>query len=141
MYAAGRVAGEEHAGLAVANGDQHLAGTRERDPATDQIGHDERHGRDDVEAALGGGQVQREAEDRLEVGEPVGAAQVHLVAVEHEPHAERQRLRDDREVHAADPAAKREIPERQAEEPGDEHDGGERERAALKRPARRAAAP
>src|SRR2546425_7168759 len=44
--------------------------------------------RSHVQPALGGGPVQWEAEDRREIGEAVGAAEVHLVPVEHEPRSE-----------------------------------------------------
>jgi hypothetical protein len=75
--------------------------------------------------------MQREAEDRLEVGQPVRPAEVHLVAVEYEPDAERERLRDDREVHAADPAPECQIAKGQPEERRDEHDGQQGEGAAV----------
>ena len=53
--------------------------------------------------------AQRRAEHRREVGQPVGAAGVRLLADEQGGRDERQRLGDDREVDAADPAATQQI--------------------------------
>ena len=102
-------------------GDQRLVGQDAR-PA--DLG---RHRRREDPVAVG------EAEHGLEAGEPIGAAEVHRVAVEREPGAQGQRLRDDREVHAADPATEREVAEREAEDGGHQDDRRQREGAGVER--------
>ncbi len=56
-----------------------------------------------------------EAEDVLEVGQPVVAAEAEIVAEEAEHQRERQRLRDDREIDAGDARAEREPAEHEGE--------------------------
>ncbi len=57
------------------------------------------------------GVVERHAEDALEVGEAVVAAEAGLVAEEQQHRGEGQRLRDDREVDALDARAEGEVAE------------------------------
>ena len=129
----GRVATEEHAGLAVADGHQHLPGGRADDPSAEQIGAAEEERGDHVEATLRPGRVEGEAEHGLEPAEPVGAPQVHGVAVEGEPRAEGEGLGDDGEVHAADAAAKREEAEDGGEQAGNENHREQGEPCAVER--------
>jgi hypothetical protein len=56
-----------------------------------------------------------EAEDVLEIGQPVVAAKAHVVAEEGEHQRKRQRLRDDREIDARHARAEREPAEHEGE--------------------------
>ena len=69
------------------------------------------------------------AENVLEVGEAVVAAESHVIAKEREHQREGKRLRDDREMHAAHTRAEREEAEEKSEDAGNEqhHEGGEDE--------------
>ncbi len=128
-----RVAGEEHASLAVADGDQHPARRGAGDVAAQEKGAAEAEGGGHVEPPLGRGAVQGEAEDGLEAAQPVGAAQVHRVPIEHQPRAQREGLGDDREVDPADAAAEREVAEHEREQRGHHHDREQSERHAVER--------
>ena len=64
------------------------------------------------------GRRDRHAEDALEVGEAVVAAEARLVAEEQQHRGEGQRLRDDREIHALDARAEREEAEHEGSRPG-----------------------
>ncbi len=112
----GRVAGEEHAVLAVADGDQHPTRRGAGDPPAHEEGPAQTDRGRDVESALGGRAVEAPAEDALEAAQAVGSPQVHRVAIEQEPRGEREGLRDDREVDAPDAAAEREVAEHVGEE-------------------------
>ena len=63
-----------------------------------------------------------EAEDVLEVGEAVVAAEAEIVAEEAEHQRKGQRLGDDREIDAGDAAAEREPAEHEGEQARHEHD-------------------
>ncbi len=62
-----------------------------------------------------------EAEDVLEVGQPVVAAEAEIVAEEAEHQRKGQRLRDDREIDAGDARAEREPAEHEGEHARHQH--------------------
>ena len=66
--------------------------------------------------------LQIEAQQFLEVGQAVVAAEAHLVAEEGEQQGEGHRLGDDREIDAGDAAAEGEPTEDEGEEAGDRDD-------------------
>jgi hypothetical protein len=59
---------------------------------------------------------------RLKSVKPLLPPKAHRVAEKEQHRGERQRLRDDREVHALDARAEREIAEHVGEQPGHQHD-------------------
>ena len=65
----------------------------------------QRHGRGDEQARARAVGLQVEAEDVLEVGQPVVAAEAHVVAEEGQHQGEGHRLGDDREIDAGDARA------------------------------------
>ena len=65
-----------------------------------------------------------EAQDVLEVGQAVVAAEAHVVAEEGEQQSEGHRLGDDREIDAGDAAAEGEPAERQRQHARHQHDHG-----------------
>ena len=80
-----------------------------------------------IEAEPGRGRLQVEAQQVLEVGEPVVAAEAHVVAEEREHQREGHRLGDDREIDAGDPGAEGEPAEHEGEQARhqDHHQHGE----------------
>ncbi len=106
-----------------------------------EVGEGEQHGGDDEESDARRVGLQVEAEQLLEVGEAVVAAEAHLVAEEREQERVGERLRDDREVHAGDARAEGEPPEDECQQAGSEHDHREREREDARSPTSTRAAP
>ena len=72
--------------------------------------------------AAGRCRLDVEAEDVLEVGEAVVAAEAEIVAEEGEHQGEGHRLGDDRQVDAGDPAPEGEPAEDEGERAGHQHD-------------------
>ncbi|KAG1250815.1 hypothetical protein G6F65_018588 [Rhizopus arrhizus] len=93
----------------VAYGGQHAAQLGLRDHARHDQGACQRRQRDPVQRGARAGRRDVEAQDALEVGKAVVAAEARVVAEEQQHGGERQRLRDDREVHALDARAEGEV--------------------------------
>ncbi len=75
--------------------------------------------------------MQVETQDVLEIGEPVIAAEPHIVAEERQHQGVGERLRDDRKVHAGDARPECEPPEHQRQEARHQHHHQEREREVI----------
>ena len=123
------IAEEPRPALGIADRRHHRSEPRPRDEeANDETSRQREAGcREERRARAAGLQV--EAENVLEIGQTVIAAEAHVVAKEREHEREGQRLGDDREIDAADPRAKREEPEeigKQARHQ-EHHDGREPE--------------
>ena len=73
-------------------------------------------GRGGEQAGAGAAGLDVEAQDVLEVGQAVIAAEAHVVAEEGEQQGEGQRLGDDREIDAGDAAAEGEPAEDEGEQ-------------------------
>ena len=116
------VAGEHDAALGVADRLQDAAELAVDDRPRHQEEGDQRAAGDDEEEHPHRRRLQRHAEDPLEVGEAVVAAEAGLVAKEEQHHRVRHRLRDDREVDALDARAKGEEAEHECEQAGREDD-------------------
>ena len=113
------VAAEHHAAFGVADRGEHPAELRGHDEARQQEraeqrdagGHEERHAR----PRRGDGIAQ----DALEIGESIVAAEARVVAEEQQHERVGERLRDDREIDALDPRAECEVAEHEgASTPG-----------------------
>ena len=76
--------------------------------------------------SAGSRRLHVEAEDVLEVGEAVVAAEAEIVAEEAEHQREGQRLGDDREIDAGDAAAEREPAEHEGQHARHQHDHQQR---------------
>ena len=72
--------------------------------------------------------MQIESQDLLEIGEPVVAAESHVVSEEREHERVAERLRDDRKVDTGDTRSKRKPSEHQRERRRNEHHHRQRER-------------
>ena len=86
------------------------------------IGEDERDGAGREQRRLGRGRLQREAEQILEIGEAVVAAEAEVVAEELLEEREGHRLGDDREIDAGHARAEGEPAEGERQQARDEHD-------------------
>ena len=95
------VAEEPGAALGVADRAQHAAGPRRDDEPAGGIGGGEGQRRELEEHDPRRRALQVEAREVLEVGEPVVAAEPHVVAEEGEHQREAERLRHDRQIDAA----------------------------------------
>ena len=115
------VAEEAGAALGVADGDQHLAELRRDDGAADQEAERQRQRGSEEQRAARGVALDVEAEDVLEIGEAVVAAEAHVVAEEGEQQRVGHRLGDDRQIDAGDAAAEGEPAEDERQQPGHEH--------------------
>ena len=116
------VAEKTGARFGVANGDQNLAefGAHD-DAADDEAEHQRQHGSYEQRRPRRC-RLDVEAQDVLEVGETVIAAEAEIIAEEAEHQREGQRLGDDREVNASDAAAECEPAENESEQAGHQHD-------------------
>ena len=110
------IAEEARARFGVAHGDQHLAELRRDDGAAEQQAERQRDApRATNSAARVACGLHVEAQDVLEIGEAVIAAEAQVVAEEGEQQRKGHRLGDDREIDAGDPAAEREPAEDEGE--------------------------
>ena len=98
------VAGEPHPVLLVAHRQQDAAELARRHEARQEHGAEQQEAAEEVEDVLGAVGADVPAEQRAQVGDAVDAAGVALLADDQDRQDRRQRLRDDREVDAADPA-------------------------------------
>ena len=123
------VAEEARPALGVADGANHAAGARRRrsrgTPDSSPRGRDGRRRRSSTTRVPS--VVQVEAEEVLEVGEAVVAAEAHVVAEERQHQRVAERLRDDREVDARHARPEREPAEHQREQRRHEHHHQHRE--------------
>ena len=94
------IAAEAGPALGVTDGDQHLAEPRGDDVAAgeERQREDERRGRE--QRAAGGCRLDVEAQNVLEIGQAVIAAETHVVAEEGQQQGESHRLGDDRQIDA-----------------------------------------
>ena len=115
------VAEEAGARFGVADRHQHLAEFRGDDGAADQKTDRQRQARDHQQRVARRLRLHVEAEDVLEIGEAVIAAEAEIVAEEAEQQRVGQRLRDDREIDAGDAAAEREPAEHEGEHARHQH--------------------
>ena len=120
------VAEEPGARLGIAHRDQHLAEFRGHQRAADQEAERERQAGEEEQRRAGALRLHVEAEDVLEIGQPVVAAEAEIVAEEPEHQRIGQRLGDDREIDAGDAAAEREPAEHEGERAGHQHDHQQR---------------
>ena len=112
------IAEEARAGLGVADRDQHLAELRRDDDAADDEAEQQRERGNREQRRARALRLDVEAEDVLEVGEAVVAAEAEIVAEEGEHQREGQRLGDDRQIDAGDAAAEGEPAEHEGERAG-----------------------
>ena len=110
------VAEEARARFGVADRDQDLAELRGHHRPADQEGDDQREAAQREQRAAGAVGLHVEAEDVLEVGQAVVAAEAEIVAEEAEQQRIGHRLRDDREIDAGDARAEREPAEAEGEQ-------------------------
>ena len=122
LHMLGPPADEAGTAFGVAHGHHQLAEPRAGDPADDDHGHRQRDAAGGKEAGAGGVGLQREAEQFLEVGQAVIAAEPHVVAKEGQQQRIGHRLGDDRQIDAGDAAAEGEIAEDEGEDAGGQHD-------------------
>ena len=101
------IAEEARARFGVAHRDQHLAEFGGDDRAADQEAERQRDAGDHQQRVARGLGLHVEAEDVLEVGQAVIAAEAEIVAEEAEQQRIGHRLRDDREIDAGDAASGR----------------------------------
>ncbi len=113
--------------LRVADGDQHLAELRCDDGAADQEAERQRHAGNGEQRRARSRGLHIEAENVLEIGQAVIAAEAEIVAEEAEHQREGQRLGDDRQIDAGDAAAEREPAEHEGEQARHRHDHQRRE--------------
>src|SRR3546814_10456700 len=92
------IAEESHPAFGVAHGFQHAAELVAGDPAAQQEAATEHRHRDHVKPDAGAGCLDREAEDILEVGQTIVAAEAHVVAEKGQQQGEGHRLGDDRDI-------------------------------------------
>jgi hypothetical protein len=115
-----RVVADEHdAVFGVADGGEHAAELRLDQPGG-QVNASARAVRPNSTSRVWRGDVV--AEDALEVGEAVVAAEAGLVAEEQQHRGVGQRLGDDREIHALDPRAEGEVAEHEGHQRRHRHD-------------------
>ena len=107
LYPLDAVAEEAGAALRVAHGDEHLAVFGADDRRRDEDGERQRQRRGCEKRGARFRRLHRIAEDVLEVGEPVIAAETHVVAEEGEQQRVSERLRDDGEIDAGHAASGR----------------------------------
>ncbi len=88
----------------------------------DPIGEDERDRARRKQRRLGRGGLQREAEQVLEIGEAIVAAEAEVVAEELLEQGESHRLGDDRQIDAGDPRAEGEPAEGERQQARNQHD-------------------
>ena len=101
---------------------------RDRDDApAHPVACGQRCGARDEQDRARGVALQVEARDALEIGEPVVAAESHVVAEEREHQRVGERLRDDRQVDAGDARSEREPSEHEREQRWSEPDHQDRE--------------
>ena len=86
------------------------------------------------QSGLGRGGLKREAEQVLEVGQAVVAAEAEIVAKELLEQSEGHRLGDDREIDAGHARAEREPAEGERQEPGNQHHHRHRVRKPIESP-------
>ena len=104
--------------LGVADRDQHLAELRGDDRAADDEAERQRDAGDREQRRARRLRLHVEAEDVLEVGQAVIAAEAEIVAEEGEHQREGHRLGDDREIDAGDAQRKANQPNTKASTPG-----------------------
>ncbi len=102
------VAEKPGAGFGVAHRDQHLAELRGHHRAADQEGDDQRQAAQREQRRAGAFGLDVEAENILEIGQAVVAAEAEIVAEERQQQRIGHRLGDDREIDAGDAGAERE---------------------------------
>ncbi len=110
------VAEEARARLGVADRHQHLAELRGDDGAADQEADRQHQARDEEQRIARRLRLHVEAEDVLEIGQAVIAAEAEIVAEEGEQQRIGQRLRDDRQIDAGDAAAEGEPAEHEGQQ-------------------------
>src|SRR6516164_5260515 len=120
------VAEKTGARFGIADGDQDFAEFRTHDDAADDEAEHQRKRGNHEQRRARAWRLHVEAEDILEVGEAVVAAEAEIVAEEAEHQRKRHRLGDDREIDPGDAAPERKPPEHEGEQARDEqdHEGG-----------------
>ena len=110
------VAEEARARFRIADRDQHLAELGRDDGAADQEAGDQRQAAQREQRSTRALGLHVEAQDVLEVGQAVVAAEAEIVAEEGEQQRIGHRLRDDRQIHARDAGAEGEPAEAEGEQ-------------------------
>ena len=110
------IAEEARARFRIANGHKHLAEFRGHERAADDEAKRQRDAGNREQSRARALRLHIEAEDVLEIGQPVIAAEAEIVAEEAEHQRKGHRLRDDGEIDAGDARAKREPAEHEGEQ-------------------------
>ena len=134
LRSAHRVAEKAHPALGVADRQQQAAKLGSGDEDTEEEGEPEHQHADQVEAEAGRGRLQVEAQEVLEVGQPVVAAEAHVVPEERQHQREGHRLGDDREIDASDARAEGEPAEHEGERARHQDRQQEREGEGIEAP-------
>ena len=117
---AGVVAGKHGARFGVADRRQHPTELGRDDVAAGEQRQQQKQAGRGHQRDLGTGLGQRKAEDALEIGETVVAAETGVVAEKQQHEGKGQRLGDDREIDALDARTEREPAEHERQQPRDQ---------------------